>query len=64
MVGPFRYYSLRPFLASVRKRTGRERVPEGVCRDCLGTLAMPDPDGAMTGHAGGVALCRCTDGDW
>lgn len=61
VVGPHKEYSLARFVASVRRRNGREAPNSKVCGDCWGTLAVDDFDGSMTGRKGAVYFCgHCT----
>ncbi|MFT7836356.1 hypothetical protein Q5530_09410 [Saccharothrix sp. BKS2] len=61
VVGPNRSYSVRGFLASLRKRVGRG--PSGSCPDCRGSLAVFDVDGSLTGRAGTAVWCSCAAGE-
>jgi len=57
VVGPFRVFDLRRFLAGARARGGAGS--SRWCPDCRGSLAQVDPDGSLTGMVGAVCLCHC-----
>lgn len=59
-VGPNQSFSVRGFLASLRKGGGRGT--SGACPDCRGTLAVFDKDGSLTGKSGTAVWCSCAYG--